>query len=137
GVTLENLKLMASPGFKVGNTGCGQSLQSGASCTADISFAPTAAGAQNGTFTVTSDDLGSGVAVPLSGMGFDFQAGVSGASSQTISSGQTASYLLSLVNGSGSSAKFALQCGSLPAYAACVFNPSSSTVPANASGSVG
>ena len=135
-VELDNLRLSVSSGFKLGNTTCSQSLKAGGSCTAAISFAPTAAGAQNGALTLASDELAASATVPLSGMGFDFQATTSGASSQTVSSGQTANYLLSLANASGSTATFSLQCGSLPAYAACIFNPSGATVGASATGSV-
>jgi hypothetical protein len=136
GIELDDLKLSASSGFKLSNSTCGGSLKAGVSCTADIAFAPTAAGGQNGAMTLSSDELTGVVTVPLSGVGFDFQATTSGGSSQTVSSGQTASYLLSLVNASGSSAAFSLQCGSLPAHAACVFSPSSATVAGNSSGSV-
>ena len=135
-VELDKLQLSASAGFKVGNNTCGESLKPGASCTVDVSFAPTAMGAQNGTFTMTSQNLAASVTIPLSGTGFDFQAAVSGSSSQTVSSGQTATYLLSLVNPTASSASFTLQCGSLPAYTGCEFNPSSTTIGGNTTGSV-
>jgi len=111
-------------------------LQAGASCTADVAFAPTAVNAQTGTFTLTSDQLAASVTEPLSGIGFDFHAENSGAASQTISSGQTASYMLAVSNSSPSSAAFTLACGALPAYAACVFNSSSTTITANSSGSM-
>jgi hypothetical protein len=135
-VELDNLRLSASSGFKTGNSTCGEELKAASSCTVEVSFAPAAVGAQNGTLTMTSDQLAASVTVPLSGMGFDFQATSSGASSQTVSSGQTANFMLSLANSSGSSATFSLQCGTLPSYAGCVFNPSSTTVAGNATGSV-
>jgi hypothetical protein len=72
----------------------------------------------------------------LSGMGFDFAATVSGSSSQTVSSGQTASFTLVLKTLSGSSGIFAFSCGSLPANAACSFNPAGETVAASAPGNV-
>ncbi len=135
-VDLDDLRLVASAGFKTGTTTCGTSLKAGTTCTAGVSFAPTATGPQTGTLTLTSDELGAPVTVALSGMGFDFQASVSGAASQTVSSGQTASFMLNLANASGASASFSLQCGSLPAYAACVFNPSSETLSGGTSGTV-
>jgi hypothetical protein len=136
GVQLDDFKLSVSSGFKTANNTCGEWLKAGASCTVDVSFAPTTAGAQNGTLSLTSEELTASANVPLSGMGFDFQATASGASSQTVSSGQTASYQLSLANLSGSSATLSLQCGSVPSYAACVFSPSSTTVSANGTGSI-
>ena len=69
-------------------------------------------------------------------MGFDFQATNSGAASQTVSSGQTATFQLTLVNSSGSAAAFSLKCGALPSYAVCLFNPSTTTVTANGTASV-
>ena len=137
GVDLNNLRLAASAGFKAGSSACGVSLKAGASCTVDVTFAPAQTGSQTGTLMVTSDQLEAGATVPLSGAGFEFQPGISGPSSQTISSGQTASYQLSLTNPIAASATFTLACGSLPTYAACVFSPSSTTVSANGTGLAG
>lgn len=135
-VELDNLHVFTSAGFQLGNTTCEASLQAGAGCTVAVLFAPTAAGAQSGTLTLTSDELAANVTVPLSGMGFDFGATASGAASQTVSSGQTANYTLSVSNTSGASGTFSMQCGTLPSYATCVFNPSSATVAANGTGTV-
>jgi hypothetical protein len=100
----------------------------------DVSFAPTTAGAQTGTLTLTSSALAASAIVPLSGTGFDFQAVASGPSSQTVASGQSASFSFSMAPLGGSSATFSLQCGGLPTYATCVFSPSSLTVAGNATG---
>jgi hypothetical protein len=136
GVELDNVHLAVSSGFKTGNTTCGESLPAGASCAVDVLFAPSAMGSQSGTLTLTSDELAASVTVPLSGMGFDFQAVNSGAGSQTVSSGQWANFMLSVSNLSGSPAAFSLQCGALPSYAACVFSSSSTTIGGNSSGSL-
>jgi hypothetical protein len=68
-------------------------------------------------------------------MGFDFSASLSGGSSQTVSSGQTARYTLTLATMGGSSGSFTFQCDSPPVHAACTFNPASESVAANATGS--
>ena len=133
-VALADLELVVTSGFKLGSITCGQSLPPGASCTVGVAFAPAAAGAQTGALTLTSSSLAAAAKVSLSGMGFDFQATASGASSVTIVSGQTASFTLRLAPSSGSSATFAFQCGTLPSYAACVFNPPSETVAAGTTG---
>jgi hypothetical protein len=133
-VELDGLKFSASPGFKLGNTTCKDSLAAGANCTLDVSFAPTTAGAQNGTLTLSSSQLAASATAPLSGTGFDFQAVASGASSQTVSSGVTASYSFNIIPSGGSSATFSLQCGTLPSYAVCEFSPSSLSVAGNATG---
>jgi len=72
--------------------------------------------------------------VPLSGTGFDFTAVTAGAGSKTVASGQTANYTLTLTPSAGTAAAFTFQCNSLPSYAACVFNPSTNSVAANATG---
>ena len=48
---------------------CGSSIAAGASCTASVSFSPTAAGAANGTLTVASNASDSSLTVALTGTG--------------------------------------------------------------------
>ncbi len=136
GVTLGNLALAASPDFKLVANTCGTQLAAGAACTAGVEFAPSKAGAESGSLTLTSIDLDGAATVPLSGTGFDFSAQTAGSPSQTVASGQTASYSLSLAPVGGSSGTFSLSCGTLPSYAACVFSPSSETVASGATGTV-
>jgi hypothetical protein len=133
-VALDHLVLTASTGFKVASTTCGSSLGVGANCTASLVFAPAAAGAVTGALTIASTALAADATVPLSGMGFDFAPSASGSASQTVASGQTASYALSVKPSDGSAGTFTFQCGSLPQYAGCVFNPGSLAVSANATG---
>jgi hypothetical protein len=134
GAELTNLNLSVSSGFKLVNNNCGGSLPSAATCTTGVLFTPTTSGPRNGTFTVSSDALATSVKASLSGMGFDFAVTVSGASSVTVSSGQTASYTLGLTASAGSPGVFTFQCGKLPSYAACTFNPSAENVAAGATG---
>ena len=67
--------------------------------------------------------LATNAQVSLSGMGFDFSLSPNGQSSQTVSSGQTASFTLSLTTLGGSSGTFTFSCSSLPANSSCTFNP--------------
>jgi hypothetical protein len=134
-VALSNLALTISDGFQLGGSTCTTSLPPAASCTVSVVFAPAGAGQRTGNLTVASSSLASNVQAPLSGMGTDFTASFSGSSSQTVASGQTASYALQLTPMNGSAGTFSFQCASLPANAACVFNPSSETVAANSTGS--
>ena len=131
---------LASP-FSLTQDACsGQSLAAGANCTAGVIFTPTASGAATGTLTVASASVLTPATVALSGTGelpFDFTIAVSGSSTQTVASGQTASYTLSIApvqNAPGGT--FTFQCGTLPSYALCLFNPASETVNAGASGTV-
>lgn len=135
-IALNGLVLSTSTGFQVASTTCGSSLSPAANCTAQITFAPTSAGQQSGSLTIASSSLAASAKVSLSGMAFDFSIASSGQSSQTIASGQTASYTVTLAPMSGSSGTFAFSCGSLPANATCTFNPSTETVSPNGTGTV-
>jgi hypothetical protein len=133
---LSNLMLAVPAGFQLLNNTCAASLGPGASCTAQLDFAPTAAGAQAGSLTVSSSTIANGVQVPLAGAGFDFTVKVSGASNQSVASGLSASYTLVLTPLNGSSGAFTFACNSLPANAVCVFNPSGETLSSGATGNV-
>jgi hypothetical protein len=135
-VDLVGLALQVSSSFQLASTTCNSILPVGAGCTAAIVFSPASPGQQTGTLTLTSTALATPVQATLAGMGFDFAAAVSGSSSQTISSGQTANFVLVLTPKGGSSGTFTFQCGSLPADALCSFNPASETVAANSTGNV-
>jgi hypothetical protein len=135
-VTFSDLAIAVSSGFQLTTSTCTATLAPGASCAGSVAFAPTGAGQQSGSLTISSNSMSTSVQAPLSGMGFDFSALVSGVSSQTASSGQTARYILTLSPMNGSSGTFAFQCDSLPAHAGCTFNPVSETVAANTTGSV-
>jgi hypothetical protein len=134
--TLNNLALTVPAGFKLVSNTCSTTLGPESSCTAGVEFAPTAAGAQTGSLTVTSSTLATGVSVPLQGMGFDFTLNISGSSIQTVAGGQIANYTLVLTPLSGSSASFAFACGTLPTNALCVFNPASETLNSGVTGNV-
>jgi hypothetical protein len=131
---LGNFVLAVSSGFKISSTTCGSSLAAGAHCAANVVFSPSSAGAGSGALTIASTELAASARVPLSGVGFDFTPATSGPSTQTVASGQTASYTLTLTPASGTSGAFSFQCNSLPPYAQCVFNPSSLTVLSNTVG---
>lgn len=135
-VALTGLALTVSSGFQLSGTTCGATLASGASCTAQVAFAPETAGSQSGAFSVTANELAVSQQAALSGTGFDFTANISGASSASVASGQAATFTFSIQPLAGSSGTFTFQCGSLPAYAACAFNPASLTVSANTTGTV-
>ena len=134
--SLSNLVLAAPAGFQVVNNTCGSSLAPQTGCTAGVVFAPTSAGAQTGNLTVTSSTVPTGAQVVLAGMGFDFTVTASGSTSQTVSSGQTASYTLVITPLSGSQGAFTFQCGTLPSNALCLFNPTTETLGAGVTGNV-
>jgi hypothetical protein len=133
---LNNLALSVPAGFQLANNTCGAQLGPGASCTAGVEFAPTAAGAQSGMLTVSSSTVANAVELPLQGTGFDFTVAVSGASAQSVAGGLSASYTLVLTPLNGSSGAFTFACKALPANAVCVFTPSGETLNAGVTGNV-
>jgi hypothetical protein len=77
--------------------------------------------------------------VALSGVGavpIDFTVTASGATSQTVVSGKTASYVLVITPLNGSQGTFTFQCGTLPTNALCLFNPTSLTLGSGVTGNV-
>jgi hypothetical protein len=134
--SLGSFALAVTAGFRLVSTTCTTTLAAGASCTAVVEFAPTSAGAQNGSLTVSSSALTNGAYVPLSGVGFDFGIVPSGSSRQAVANGQTAYYTLLITPLNGSHGVFTFQCSSLPPHSACTFNPASEGIPANTMGNV-
>jgi hypothetical protein len=132
--SLTGFALAVTAGFKLVNNTCPATLASGVSCTVGVEFVPASAGPQSGSLTVSSSALSTGAFVPLSGIGFDFAIEPSGASSQAVANGQTADFSLSIAPLLGSQGVFTLQCGSLPPYSSCSFNPGSEGIPANTTG---
>jgi hypothetical protein len=135
-VSIPDLALATSAGFQISSSTCGVALDISASCTAQIAFYPSTAGQQTGNLSIASGLLAVPAQAALSGMGFDFSVGISGQSSKTVASGQTATYTLTLVPINGSTGTFTFACNSLPANSSCSFNPTSESVPANGTGSV-
>ncbi|MGO9338944.1 MAG: choice-of-anchor D domain-containing protein [Terracidiphilus sp.] len=131
---LSNLMLAVPAGFQLVNNTCAASLGPGASCTAGVEFAPTVAGAQSGSLTVSSSTVADGVSLPITGLGFDFTVTVSGSSSQSVASGLSANFTLLLTPLEGSAGVFTFACNSLPANAVCVFNPTGETLTSGATG---
>jgi hypothetical protein len=135
-MSLTSVTLAVTAGFRLVNNNCGTTLGAGASCTTGVEFAPTNAGAQTGSLTVSSSALTAGAFVPLSGVGFDFGLTPTGSSTQTIANGQTADFQLSITPLPGGQGVFSFQCGTLPPAATCAFNPASEGIPANTTGNV-
>lgn len=127
--SLTGLTLTAPAGFQLTANTCASTLPAQASCTVGVEFTPRAAGQQTGSLTVTTSTV-QAAPVALSGMGFDFAAAASGSTSQTVASGQTASYTLSISPLDGSQGTFAFQCPTLPTNTQCAFNPATETLAA-------
>ena len=139
GTVTANIASAAIPAgvFSVASTTCTASLAAGASCIYVVNFAPTAAGAQSATFTVT-DDAGTQTAA-LTGTGTtdsttpppataDFTVTAS-PSTQTVTGGNTATYTVSVASASGGTftQPVALTATGLPPGATVTFSPASVT----------
>jgi hypothetical protein len=142
---LNNLALAIPAGFQLVNNTCTATLAAASSCTAGVEFAPAGAGAQSGNLIVTSSSASTAVQVALTGMGFDYTVAGTGSIAQTVSSGQTADFVLAICGVAGCSSvtpglvangAFAFQCGTLPANALCLFSPASESLNAGISGDV-
>ena len=96
GGSTANLSGVGVAGDFADTTTCGATLAAGASCTASVTFRPTAAGARTGTLTVASDASNPSLAVALSGTG-------TAASSATLAANPTSVSFGTIGTGSSSS----------------------------------
>ena len=113
---------------------CPSSLSPLATCVINVTFAPTAAGAAQGSLTVTDNAPNSPQSVTLFGTAanpvFNFGTGGATTTTATVSSGQSATYNLSIVSGVSSSGTVNLTCTQVPPNATCALSSSSLTLTA-------
>lgn len=134
---MEGLAFTPSAGFQLANGAntCGASLGPGAHCTVGVVFAPSSVGVQSGVLAITSSTASASGSVALSGNGFDFSVVVSGSNTDTVAAGQIAYYTMAITPLSGSpGGTFSFTCGTLPANALCIFDPTGENVSAGATG---
>jgi hypothetical protein len=118
--------ISASGDFSADGHACGTSLAAGKTCSISVAFTPTVTGARSGTLTVTDNDggaPGSTQMVSLSGTGTDFTVSASPAS-QTISSGHTATYSITVAPVSGFTGSVSLTCNGGPPGSTCTITGS-------------
>ncbi len=112
-------------------TDCPATLATGAICHINVTFTPTAAGILPGSITLTTNATGSPQIITLTGCGTppgSITAGSGGSTSQTVPSGGTATYNLSITGSSGFSGNIALSCSGAPQYSTCSVTPRSVVV---------
>jgi hypothetical protein len=134
---MDGLTLTFPAGFQPasGANTCAASLGPGANCTIGVVFAPATAGAQSGSLSITSSTASASGSVALSGTGFDFSVAVSGSNTQTVAAGQIAYYTIAISPMTGSpGGTFSYTCGTLPANALCIFDPTGEIVAAGGTG---
>ncbi len=133
-VPLSIAGINASGDFFADGSGCGTSLGAGSTCPIAVTFTPTAAGARSGTLTITDNNngvAGSTQTVSLSGTGTDFAVSAS-PPSQTISSGHTAGYSITVQPVNGFAGSVLLSCGGGAPGSSCTVTPNSVTLSGSA-----
>jgi F5/8 type C domain/Pectate lyase superfamily protein/Abnormal spindle-like microcephaly-assoc'd, ASPM-SPD-2-Hydin len=86
------VSVSAAAPFAESNNTCGSSIAAGGSCTVSVTYAPTAAGASNGTLSVASSAPGSPLSVALSGTGVSTTTDLA-LNQPTTASGYTQNYV--------------------------------------------
>jgi len=142
-ITLTNVSTSAlsiSPSFNgpfaASSNGCPSSLAASQTCLLGIDFTPTQAGTQQGTMTVAFHDGTPSLVVPLTGTAvapppivvISPQSGAS--TSATVTSGQTASYMLVVTASVIFSGPLTFTCTGTPVNSLCSTSPSSVTMKA-------
>ena len=125
GAPLNNLTFAVTGDFTIAANSCVAALAAGANCGVQVTFAPSVAGPLNGTLTISSSSLTQPFQIPLSGIGLGFAFQADGATTATVTSGQTATYLLQIIPASGSSGALNFTCASAPPNSTCTINPTS------------
>jgi hypothetical protein len=95
------------------------------SCTLNVTFAPTAGGARNGTLTLTDNAPDSPQVILLYGTGTDFSLSTT-QSSASVSAGQAATYSVKLSPDWGFTGQVTLACAGAPQKATCSISPATS-----------
>ncbi len=125
GVPLNALTFAVTGAFAIAGNSCPAELASGADCVVQVSFSPAGLGPLSGALTIASPALAKPFEVVLVGSGLDFSIQADGASAATITSGQTANYLLQIVPDGPSTGTLALTCSAAPPNSVCTMNPAS------------
>src|SRR5258708_6666994 len=114
---------------------CAGSVAAGASCSISVVFTPAAMGSRSGQIVITDNAGGSPHQIALSGSGTSANTpnfAVSAAPpSATVTSGQSAAFMLSVAGSGGFSQPVQFACAGLPAGASCGFSPGAVTPGAN------
>ncbi len=111
-------------------------LASGASCIVQVVFSPTQSGPSAGRLTIASASPTPSFQIALSGNGFGYTLAAQGASSVTIASGQTASYMLQITPAVGSIGPVTLTCTAAPDNSTCTVDPATVQITSGVTASV-
>lgn len=117
--------IQVSGSFSQTNT-CSAPIAPAGSCTVNVAFSPTVAGASIGALTFSDDAAGSTQTVALSGSGSDFSI-ASNLSSANVKSGSSVTYQLTIASAGGAFASAVKLSCTTSAKASCSVSPSSVT----------
>jgi hypothetical protein len=136
GVALDALAFTVTGDFSITGNSCSATLAPGANCAIQVVFSPSVSGPRVGSLTIASPSLHTSFQIALSGNGLGFTLQADGASSATITSGQSANYLLQVVPLAGSQGTLTFSCSSAPPDSTCTVNPASLQINGGVTGSV-
>ena len=100
---------------------CGASVAAAGTCTIQINFTPSAAGARAATLSIADNAADSPQTVALAGTGSDFQLSAS-PSSTSVHQGGSTTYTLTVTPLDGFTGTVNLSCGGAPAEASCTLS---------------
>ena len=122
--------------FAQANT-CTSTIAPGANCTISVVFTPAGVGSRSAQLEISDNSSGSPQQITLSGVGtssvspgFALSAAPKAAS---VTSGQPATFTISVLGSAGFNQAVQFACSGLPAGTSCSFSPSSVTPPKNSS----
>ena len=127
-LTILNIAVTGDFAIVAGGNSCGASLAAGSACTVQVVFAPNAAAARTGTFTVSDNAASSPQSLQLTGTGVDFALTANGSTTQTVTAGGQAVYPLLLSSAAGVPGTVAFTCAPIPAHATCVVSPATTAL---------
>jgi hypothetical protein len=124
----------ANPGDFLESDTCKGTIAPAANCVINLTFKPSQVGTRNAAVMLADNAQGTPQSVPLTGVATDFAIDPpsAGATSATVTAGQTAMYQLDVESINGFSGSITLTCTGAPAGAACSTVPTSLAVSANA-----
>jgi hypothetical protein len=125
GLPLNTLTFAANGDFSIAGNSCTAMLTAGASCAVQLVFTPSQSGVRNGSLGISSPSLNKPFEIALSGNGLGFAFQAEGASSATVTGGQTASYILQVIPATGSAGMITFNCTAAPSNSICTVNPTS------------
>lgn len=131
-----NVNSVTTTGDFAATSNCTASMAPSGSCTIQVTFSPTAAGARTGLLRIVNDATSGEVIIPLSGTGataiLTITPAAGSSTTATVAAGQTATYNLSIAASPGAAGTATLSCSGAPKNATCTVSPSSLNLSANA-----